>query len=210
MFFLFFPFYYILWVILKPSFLTAVGLDFFCDVVILMTVCLCWSHFLCGCSSLLSSSRSLGEKLAYFRLCWLSVRSGQSFLFSSACAHGSICRWASSVTLINVALRKYPQLNLGNRMVYRREGVRNHVSILRPVVFEITEVCATSAVSSLRSNGNHGSVVAELDSSHVLHGGTGPLMAIGQSGRGCWEQAVLGNDLAGGPGRMERERRTQS
>lgn len=34
-------------------------------------------------------------------------------------------------------------------------------------------------------------------------GGTGPLMPIGQSGRGCWEQAVLGNDLAGGLGDEE-------
>lgn len=33
----------------------------------------------------------------------------------------------------------------------------------------------------------------------MLNGGTGPLISISQSRRGCWEQAVLGNDLAGGP-----------
>lgn len=42
-------------------------------------------------------------------------------------------------------------------------------------------------------------VVVELELSHVLGGRTGPLIPISQSGRGCWEQAVLGNDLAGGP-----------
>lgn len=55
-----------------------------------------------------------------------------------------------------------------------------------------------STVSSLRSDGSDDSIVAELESSHVLCGGTGPLISIGQSGRGCWEQAVLGNDLVGG------------
>lgn len=29
-------------------------------------------------------------------------------------------------------------------------------------------------------------------------GARGPLKASSQSGQGCWEQAVLGNDLAGG------------
>lgn len=45
----------------------------------------------------------------------------------------------------------------------------------------------------------------------MLDGATGPLIPISQSGRGCWEQAVLGNDLAGGPkdgeGRMGRAHR---
>lgn len=32
----------------------------------------------------------------------------------------------------------------------------------------------------------------------MLSRATGPLIPTRQSGRGCWEQAVLGNDLAGG------------
>lgn len=32
----------------------------------------------------------------------------------------------------------------------------------------------------------------------MLGGERGPLKPSSQSGRGCWEQAVLGNDLAGG------------
>lgn len=32
----------------------------------------------------------------------------------------------------------------------------------------------------------------------MLGGECGPLKPTSQSGRGCWEQAVLGNDLAGG------------
>lgn len=60
-------------------------------------------------------------------------------------------------------------------------------------------VCAASTVGSLRSVGNDDSVVAELESSHVLGRGTVPLIPISQSGGGCWEQSVLGNDLAGGP-----------
>lgn len=39
-------------------------------------------------------------------------------------------------------------------------------------------------------------------------GACGPLKPSSQSGEGCWEQAVLGNDLAGGAeGRKERKRR---
>lgn len=72
--------------------------------------------------------------------------------------------------------------------------LRVHVSC-----YACVSVCAVSTVSSLRSGGNDDSVVAELETSHVLGGGTGPLIPISQSGRGCWEQAVLGNDLAGGP-----------
>lgn len=45
-------------------------------------------------------------------------------------------------------------------------------------------MCEGSTVSSLRRDGNDDSVVAELKRSHVHHGGTGPLMPIGQSGRG--------------------------
>lgn len=38
----------------------------------------------------------------------------------------------------------------------------------------------------------------------MLSGGTGPLIPVSQSRRGCWEQAVLGNDLADRGLRMER------
>lgn len=58
-------------------------------------------------------------------------------------------------------------------------------------------VCVASTVSSLRSGGDD-SVVGEMELSHVLSRATGPLIPISQSGRGCWVQAVLGNDLAGG------------
>lgn len=56
---------------------------------------------------------------------------------------------------------------------------------------------------SLRSGGNDD----EMELSHVLGRAAGPLISISQSGRGCWEQAVLGNDLAGGPKdeRVQRE-----
>lgn len=60
-------------------------------------------------------------------------------------------------------------------------------------------MCVASTVSSLGSDRNDDSVVAKLELSHVLSGETGPLILINQSDRGCWEQAVLGNDLAGGP-----------
>lgn len=60
-------------------------------------------------------------------------------------------------------------------------------------------LCVASTVSSLGSDRNDDdSVVAMLESSHVLSGETGPLILINQSHRGCWEQDVLGNDLAGG------------
>lgn len=59
-------------------------------------------------------------------------------------------------------------------------------------------MCVASAGSNLRSVGNNDSVVAEMVLSRVLSRATGPLIPISQSGRGCWEQAVLGNDLAGG------------
>lgn len=59
-------------------------------------------------------------------------------------------------------------------------------------------VCVASIVSSLRSDRKDDSVVAMLESGHVLSGETGPLILINQSDRGCWEQAVLANDLAGG------------
>lgn len=51
-------------------------------------------------------------------------------------------------------------------------------------------------------------VTAERERSHVLGGECGPLKQSSQSGRGCWEQAVLGNDLAGGLRDDERERKS--
>lgn len=43
----------------------------------------------------------------------------------------------------------------------------------------------------------------------MLDGAAGPLIPINQSGGGCWEQAVLGNDLAGGPRDGERVKREE-
>lgn len=58
----------------------------------------------------------------------------------------------------------------------------------------------TRTENSLRTGGNSDdSVPAEMELSHVLGRVAGPLIPMSQSGRGCWEQAVLGNDLAGGP-----------
>lgn len=107
-----------------------------------------------------------------------------------------------------------PQSDLRDREVYECECVRYFVSIL--CLSEFTAactcepfsvcvcVCVGSTLSRLRSDSNDDSVVvAELESSHVLDEGTGPLIFISQSRRGCWEQAVLGNDLAGGPRNRE-------
>lgn len=43
----------------------------------------------------------------------------------------------------------------------------------------------------------------------MLDGAAGPLIPINQSGGGCWEQAVLGNDLAGGLRDGERVKREE-
>lgn len=53
-----------------------------------------------------------------------------------------------------------------------------------------------SSLGTGRSDGD--SVAAEMERSHVLGGECGPLKPTSQSGGGCWEPAVLGNDLAGG------------
>lgn len=60
-------------------------------------------------------------------------------------------------------------------------------------------VLVSSAVSSLRSDGNDDSLVAELELSHVLHRGNRPFNACRPIRRGMLGAGVLGNDLAGGP-----------
>lgn len=73
---------------------------------------------------------------------------------------------------------------------------------------ELQYVCVARTVSSLGTGGNEGdSIVAEMEPSHVLGRAAGSLIPIGQSGRGCWEQAVLENDLARGlrDGGVEKE-----
>ena len=64
-------------------------------------------------------------------------------------------------------------------------------------------------MSALRIGGNDDSGEAQSEPSHVLDEAAGPLIPISQSGRGCWEQAVLGNDLAGGPRDGERVKREE-
>ncbi|KAM7421139.1 hypothetical protein PAMA_015347 [Pampus argenteus] len=62
-------------------------------------------------------------------------------------------------------------------------------------------------VSSLGSEGKDDSVVAELEQSHVLSRGTGPLIPISQSRRGCWEQARPWERPCRGPERWRGKRR---
>lgn len=53
----------------------------------------------------------------------------------------------------------------------------------------------TRTENGLRTGGNSDdSIPAEMELRVA-----GPLIPMSQSGRGCWEQAVLGNDLAGRP-----------
>ena len=59
-------------------------------------------------------------------------------------------------------------------------------------------MCSTYSEQPQDWRGGGDSIVADMEPSHVLAGAAGSLIPIGQSGRGCWEQAVLGNDLARG------------
>lgn len=164
-----------------------------------------WSSALCvfGLSSV---SRSL---IATERVCLVQTMlalccHGSSFFFSFliACVQWSIYRQAFFVSLIREASHmqhsKQPQPDL--RLVCVHVSILCQLSVFHTAACtcELRYVREANTVSRLRRGGNDERVVAKMEFSHVLSRATGPLIPISQSDRGCWEQAVLGNDLAGG------------